>query len=200
MARRGRPPLSRGVYSFEEPQLTLPAEVVLDTSFVVNALLPAEPFHVSCAALLERIADQGTVVYFSRLLQLELLEATYKVALIERYGRGGWKRRRVDGRARRRADRLLRSVLGAWMQLLEALDHGVVEIHEVIDGVPDLMSRYALSSYDAVHAATVLYLGVPNLVALDVGFCALPAEQLILYTNADRVRPCRTFRARQRRS
>ncbi len=73
----------------------------------------------------------------------------------------------------------------------------MVELHEVIDRVPDLMATYGLSSYDSVHAATALYLGVPNLVALDAGFSALPAGQITLYTNASRVRACRRFRAQR---
>ncbi len=118
MGRRGRPPSSRGVYSFEE-QLALPHELVLDTSFVVEALLPHEPLHDVCAEALARMVDEETVVFFNRLLELELIEATYELALVERFGSKGWRRRRLDGRARRRANTLSRAMLDASGQLLE---------------------------------------------------------------------------------
>lgn len=39
---RGRPPLQRNVYSFEDPDLPVPSEVVLDPSFVIEALVTTE--------------------------------------------------------------------------------------------------------------------------------------------------------------
>jgi predicted nucleic acid-binding protein len=192
---RGRRPASRSVYSFEDTALILPAEVVLDTSFIVDALLPKEELHRECREFLVRLAEGGTVVFFSRLLELELFETTYRLALKERFKRD-WRQRRLDGRARRRASRLSQVTLDAWNDVLAALNHGIVEIDEIADTVPGLMARFGLSSYDAVHVATALFLGVRNMVTLDSGFSAVPPNELQLYVNRSRVAWCRSARGK----
>jgi predicted nucleic acid-binding protein len=172
-----------------------PREVVLDTSFVVDALLPGQPRHEECSGFLERLGEQGIVVYFNRLLEVELLEATYRLVLRERYGKGQWRRRRFDGRARRRASRLADELFDAWQGALSALNHAAVELHEVIDGVPWLMARYGLSSYDAVHLATAFRARVRSMVTLDTGFATVPASHLDIFVSARQVPRCRGLRA-----
>jgi predicted nucleic acid-binding protein len=170
----------------------------LDTSFVAEALLPREPLHMACQQLLLRIVEDGTVVCFNRLLEVELYEVTYKLALKERY-RNRWQDHRLDGRARRRANRLSQAMLHAWQELLGAMNYAVVELNEVTNQIPGIMGSYGLSSYDAIHAATAFYFGIDNMVSLDSGFSAVPASKLILYTNTARVGRCRRLRGRGRR-
>lgn len=191
----GRRPSTQAVYPIGEHTLTLPREVVLDTSFVVETLLPNQPRHDECGGFLSRLVDEGVVVFFNRLLELELLETTYRLVLIERYGRGDWRRRRFDGRARRRASRLAQEMLDAWNAALSALNHGIVELDQVVTAVPGVMARYGLSSYDAVHAATAGRLRVRSLVTLDSGFAAVPASELELYVGTRQVSRCRSLRA-----
>jgi predicted nucleic acid-binding protein len=191
---RGRSP-SRAVYSLDEPTLTFPREVVLDTSFVIDALLQGQPRHDECTAFLRRLAEQEVAVFFNRLLEVELLEATYRLVLKERFGRAEWRRRRLDGRARRRASRLTRELLEAWNGALRALNHSVVELDEVVSGIAKVMAQYGLSSYDAVHMATALRMGVRSMVTLDSGFAAIPAAQLELFVSSRQVSYCRSVRA-----
>jgi predicted nucleic acid-binding protein len=192
---RGRPGATQAVYPLGEPTLTPPAEVVLDTSFVVEALLPSQPRHEECGGFLARLVSDGVVVFFNRLLELEMIEAVYRLTLIERFGKKDWRRRRFDGRARRRASRLAREMLGSWNAVLRAADHGVVELEQVVDEVPGLMARFGLSSYDAVHVATAGRLRVRSLVTLDTGFAAVPASELELFVAARQVARCRSLRA-----
>ncbi len=118
MARvRGRPARTRGVYAIEDPGLVLPATVALDTSFMVRALIETESLHASCRGFLERVIESGTTVVTSELLPVELAEASFGIALKERWGRD-WRRHRADGRSRRRARRLLADVSARYESVL----------------------------------------------------------------------------------
>jgi predicted nucleic acid-binding protein len=183
------------VLSFEDNTLLVPEAVVLDSSFVVRALLPNEPLHHRCRDYLARLADGGTTIFFNRLLELELAETAVKLALIERYGRERWRTARLDGRARRRSSRLLEATLGAWQAALDAFDHGRVEVEVVVSDATALM-ELGLGSYDAVHAATAIHTGCRTIVATDVGFGVVPETELLIYTDARRVRDTRDRRPR----
>src|SRR2546428_14098566 len=101
---------------------------------------------------------------------------------------------RHDGRARRPSARLVKEVMLAWNSALHALDSVVIEVHEVMAPVPDLMSNYGLGSNDAVHTATALRAGVTAMITLDAGFGAVPETMLQIYTDRSRLRVCRRFR------
>ena len=60
----------------------LPLVVVLDTSFVVNALLPNEPRHLECRSFVPDLALSHSTILYNRLLEIELAEAAVKLALI----------------------------------------------------------------------------------------------------------------------
>jgi hypothetical protein len=69
----GRRAPERNVFSFEG-RLLAPPELVIDTSFVVDALVTRQPRHDACRAFLDTIRDSGSVVYFNMLLVAELWE------------------------------------------------------------------------------------------------------------------------------
>lgn len=191
--RRRSPPLERGVRSFEDATLLLPTTVLLDTSFVVDALIPTQRHHESSRRFLEDLAVGGTTVVFSRLLEVELAEASFRIGLKELHRRD-WARARLDGRSRRRGRARMLAVLAAWEATLEALNWARIEMHEAMTDVRDFMGRYGLSSYDAVHAASARYAGVQDLVTLDSGFAALPTSVVRLFVDSSRVRRCRQIR------
>ena len=56
-----------------------------------------------------RLAEAGTTFYFNRLLELELEETSFLIALKERHPKN-WRRYRYDGRVRPRASRLMDEV------------------------------------------------------------------------------------------
>jgi hypothetical protein len=74
MAPRGRPPLPRGVFAFDAPGWEPPTAVLLDTNVVADALLPKQPEHSPCLAVMRTLAAAGTSVTFSRHLEIELWE------------------------------------------------------------------------------------------------------------------------------
>jgi len=194
---RGRPPLPRGVLAFDAPEWQPPKMVLLDTSVVAEALITNQPEHSICLAALERLASNGCTVLFSRLLEIELWETAFNLALRERHPRKNLRHVRYDSRVRPRAARLLGQAHQAWEKLLGSLSWSRVEIHDVAPDVPKLMQHYGFQSYDAVHAATLLTNDVTDFVTRDGGFAALPPDVATLHTTQARL--ART-RARRRRA
>lgn len=190
---RGTTRDGRAVFSLEQAALFVPAEIALDTSFVGHALIASQPHHAVCLAFLRRIAEEGSRIWFNRLLEIELREVAFRAALVERHGRR-WMRYRHDGRARRYAASVLARVEESWSNVLDVSRWARVELHEVSDGVSSLMRTYGLSSYDAVHAATAIAAGVRDLATLDTGFAAIPSRTLSIHTGRGRVRRCRELR------
>jgi predicted nucleic acid-binding protein len=184
------------VLAFDAPNWEPPKAVVLDTNVVAEALLPNEQEHGPCLVLLERLADCGTAVVFSRLLEIELWEAMFNLALRERHPRKSLRQVRYDNRVRPRAARLLRQAHDAWGKTLASLAWSVIEIHEVSHDVPKLMQDYGLQSYDAVHAATLLASGLSDLLTRDGGFAVLPPATATLHTTHARLSSTRTRRRR----
>lgn len=133
---------------------------MLDRSFVVHALIATEALNGAARKYIERLIELETTVYFNRLLELE---------------------HRKDGRARRRAGRLLADVTREWERTLY---------------IAGIMRRFGLGSYDAVHAATALYSQVPAILTVDTGFAVMPQSSLTIYTNATRLARCRAMRRR----
>ncbi len=166
---------------------------MLDTSFVVEALIPSQPAHAASEVFLNRLAQQPSTICFNNLLEMELAEVAFRIALTDRFGVNGWRMARRDGRARRRARRLMEDALEAWQDVLAAFSYVRVGLEEVEPAVPQLMSAFGLKSYDAVHAATALYVGVEAIVALDSDFAALP-DSIALYTTPGRMATCRERR------
>lgn len=196
MTGRGRPPLPRGVVAFDASAWQPPQTVVLDTSVAVEALLPNQPEHAACLTALEQLAANGSTVLFNRLLEIELWEATFNLALRERHPRKSLRRVRYDNRIRPRAARLLRQAHQAWEKTLASLAWSVIEVDEVAADVPRLMQEYGLQSYDAVHAATLLASGVGDFLTRDAGFAALPARLATLHTTRARLAGTRARRRR----
>jgi predicted nucleic acid-binding protein len=190
---RGRPPTPRGVYSFEDASIDPPDRAVLDTSFVVEAVIVSQPAHVVCQDYFVRLALAGTTIVFNELLEIELQEAAFQLGLKERHPRN-WKRYRGDGRSRPRAAALADAALAAWEEAVSALPHEVLDLSDVSELVPSLMRSWGLASYDAIHAATAIETGTSALVTRDAGFGSVPSRYFDLYVDSSRVASCRTRR------
>jgi predicted nucleic acid-binding protein len=186
--------LTRGVFSIEDQQLTLPDPIALDTSFVVEALLATQPLHGACDAFLKRIS-----VVTSELLRIELAETAFAIAMKERWGRR-WRAHRTDGRSRRRAARLLHDTISRYDALLAPVDHFPVPLGDITATAIAIMTDYGIESYDAAHAATAISAGAETIVTLDTGFALLPSTQLTMYTDHSRLASCRAKRPHRQTS
>ena len=158
-------------------------------------MLTGQPRHQAAYLYLAKLAANGTNIYFNRLLELELAEAAYNIAIREQFGskRAGDMRR--DGRALRRANRLVNNLSTAWSGVLTNFAWGVVELQDVSDNVQPLMRR-GLGSYDAVHAATALSLGVKHFVTTDNGFGMVRESDLTILTHSSLLEATRRHRMR----
>jgi predicted nucleic acid-binding protein len=185
------------VFAFDAPGWEPPNAVALDTSVVAHALLPKQPEHAACAALMRTLVAAGTSITFSRHLEIELWETLFNLALRERHPRKDMRRVRYDNRVRPRAARLFGQTRQAWEKMLGSLSWTRIEIHEIADQVPGLIQQYGLQSYDAVHAATLLDSGITDFLTRDGGFAALPPTLATLHTTQARVA---NTRARRRRA
>ena len=163
---------------------------------MAEALLSSNPEHAPCAALMKTLSNEGAIVVFNELLEVELSQVLFAAALRERHPKKRLKDIAFDDRIRPRAGRLLTQGQRAWSELLSTLRHSRVDLGEVAADVPGLMSRYGLESYDAVHAATLLSTEIVDFVSLDNGFAKLPPAQIVLHTTAARVQQTRVRRRR----
>lgn len=196
MARpRGRPAATRGIFALDDPQLP-PTEIVLETTVVAEALLPDQPHHAACRGFLDNLAGSSTV-YFSELLETELWEAAYTIAIRELHGKKHKAELRRDGRTRRRAVGLQQRLEASWRDTLDVLDWASLTVAEVGAWVPRMM-KYGLASNDAVHAATAAHADVRAMATIDFDFVRVPQRYLTLYVRPDRVAASRKERARRR--
>lgn len=189
---RGRSPLPRAVHCFQD--CGPPPEAVLDTSFVIQVLNAQESQHAECVAFMESLTEKQTLLVYNRLLEIELVEVAFKLAVKEQHGSKGWPSKRTDGRVRRRAGRLTEDLLDSWRLLVSTCPSLLVELHEVADDVPAAMTKWGLASYDAVHASTAAVAGTKAMITNDVGFGQVPESVLSIYTDRGRVRSVRRHR------
>lgn len=173
----------------------LPDAVVLDTSFVVRALVDSECGHDEAQAFMERLTRSRSFMLHSALLEIELAEAAFKIAIKERHGNRDWPAKRSDGRVRRRAARAAEELIHRWRTAVGQSPSTSISLSSVTDSAFELMRRYGLGSYDAVHAATVAYTGAAALVTNDLGFAAVPADELRLLVDESRLDAARRRRA-----
>jgi|SRR5581483_3856514 len=118
---RSRRSQSRGVFSIDDPGLVLPGRLALDTSFVVELVIETQPLHGTCERFMRQLIENRAAVVTSELLEVELAEATFAIALKQRWG-GRWRSHRTDGRVRRPARRLLVEVAARFDSLVSSLD------------------------------------------------------------------------------
>lgn len=170
-----------------------PEAILLDTTIVVDALLPAQKYHAACVAFFDAVARSSCTLVFNRLLETELCEVLFNIALREQHGKH-WRTVRYDGRVRKRASRLLEQGLTGWGELLDASSWRRLELQDVSDVAPDLMGRFGFRSYDAVHAASLFVAEVEHVATLDHGFTMLPEAEATIHTALTRVSTMRKWR------
>lgn len=193
MPARGPRPQHHNVFAFDDPSCPPVQSVLLDTSFVFEALSTNQPRHSAASIYLEQLATGGVKVTFSSILELELAESAYRVAIKERFpGKRGEAMRR-DGRALRRAARLCEHLLDAWSEILDYFEWDCVELDIV---KPDYIAymRRGIQSYDAAHLATASGLGLDAIVTLDTGFGLAPKSLARILTHSSLVRNTRRHR------
>jgi predicted nucleic acid-binding protein len=159
-----------------------------------------EPQHQQAVTCVERLVAQQSLLIYNRLLEIELIEIAFKLAVRERHPAGSLREIRRDGRVRKRAGRLTQQLLESWSDVLRTGPSLVIELHEIADEVAKPMTEWGLASYDAVHAATAIYAGSRAILTLDTGFGDVPTRQLDVYIDRSRLAPCRKRRGGRSRT
>lgn len=102
----------------------MPNQLTVDTSFVVDALVPAQHRHRAASDYLAAMISAQPLVVFNRLLEIELLDTAFRLAIKERHGSSGLEDRLADGRVRRRA------ALNAGVGTIVTSDKGFARVPE----------------------------------------------------------------------
>jgi predicted nucleic acid-binding protein len=140
------------------------SDIYLDSSILVDAMFSGLPHFVASDAFCAQLADDGTHVYFSHILYLEVGEAVRRLAtnqqlpisLREEYRLADWA---TDANVRKE-----------WMLFglheMERLLDSFSEAYEIpfqhtlwLQSI-DLIGHYGLRASDAAHVATALHVGL----------------------------------------
>jgi predicted nucleic acid-binding protein len=152
-----------------------PAEVYLDTSVLLAAVIQGAPHARACDDFCAELIAAGSYVHFSQLVRLELPQALRKLATRPTNLPAAVRtRHRLDDWG---TDPAVRE---AWLQFgigeFEAL---LVRFHEVFElpwsaatwraSIP-IITQYSLQTIDATHVATAQEYGIQDFAAVDTDF------------------------------
>jgi predicted nucleic acid-binding protein len=159
--------------------------VYLDTSVVIGAMYRGSPNATACKAFCTQLASDGSHVYFSQVLRLDLARALRRLAT---------KPDKIDIEERReyRLDDWGRNTLvrQRWIANGVRRFHAFLDQFEEAVELPlttrlwrdslDLMAIDALDSADAMHIATARSSGIPHIATTDRDFRKITFPQVHL--------------------
>jgi len=160
---------------FSDP---LPYALYIDADFTMRALVKSEKHHQECLEFAERLRQKGTPIFSSVLLIPECLNTW------EKFGRKGatplitaeqWENElyRIPF-----MDHGLNLIRG----FLKQLNYHQVRILKAIeDDIASQMAYHNIRSYDALHLATMRYLGLPHIACTNSHF--LRVDNLEVWNN-----------------
>jgi len=159
-----------------------PPILYIDTTFIVDAIVEGQEHHEKSLEFIEKLAkDSKTqpIIIYSDLLRIEFRCAIIGICIRNKYD---LKDKSIHDLIKAHPDVIKEfypEVEEAEKQFQEILQRFVhrtsVEINEdIIKKSGDLMQRYRLGSYDAVHVATMEFWGIKDIVSYDWSFGDLP--------------------------
>lgn len=164
----------------------MPAAVVLERSFVVAALERSAPGHDSAAGFLERMVLADTTLFFNDVLELQLQDAAFDLALREV--------RLTGTRSEASVSELARAMLARWQALIALTDAVYVELTPLLEDVMYYRERFGLPALDSVQAAMVMASGADGIVTVDQSFGEIDPSLLPIFTPQQFVRGTRARR------
>lgn len=194
MAARGP---ARGVVPIDDATALGALRVLIDSSFIVEAMVESNPHHRESRDLLTRLSADGASIVFSELADLEVPQAMSYIAAVD----AGRDRRAglADGRVRRRSRSLTARTRRRWAEYLESIDWLRADLTPVLDDVPVIMFATGLRSYDAAMAASAIAHRCDAIATFDGDFGRLhEADVPLLVTDARRAGRARRLRAAAR--
>lgn len=188
---------------------SFPPILYFDTSFLVRVLVQGEGFHSECVSFINRLAlldyKEQPYIVFSELLKTELRCAIISICIRDRFG----KDIKVSDRIRVNPE-LLREFLPIADFAEECLlgimrrftNWACIPLNDKINEKSrDLIGKYRLGSYDAIHIATMEDWGIKDIVAFDWGIDELPNyTSCFVWTCGERERKAYSLRLRRDQS
>lgn len=168
--------------------MSVPNRIYLDTSVAVAALFIGTQHYAVARAYFERLFAANTVICFSDLLRVELLQAARRIGTTPGLLPESTRRRhRLQhwGRLADAREAWLRYGLDEFEALLDQF-YGVDEYAltpAIFSASVTLMAQHNLKSYDALHVATARAVGAPRLVTLDRDYAAVTQPSIVLLSN-----------------
>ncbi|MCK5494466.1 MAG: PIN domain-containing protein [Candidatus Omnitrophica bacterium] len=160
----------------------LPEVIYCDTNIFVNALIINNRYHTPCVQFIQRLASEQVLLVFSTLLIAELRCAILSQYVRDKYGK----------------DARIMSVLKKHPQIIKAAAPSIRKAEKDFEGIlqrfthwsyipvdeqvvshsKELMFKYQLASYDAIHIATMEIMDIKDIVVIDGG-----VEDIYFYKN-----------------
>jgi predicted nucleic acid-binding protein len=150
-----------------------PASLYLDTSFLLNALIPDYPFHAAASAFLVNVADaERTRLYVSTLVWIEFAHVVMQPRFHQglppdvqaAYSLAHWDLASVR-------DAYLTAMLERLQDLLEAFGWYEIEVTaDIRVHALQLMAQYDLDGHDATHVASAQAAKLTDVVSFDSDF------------------------------
>jgi len=149
-------------------------DVYLDSSVLVDAMFSGLPHFAPSDAFCTRLANDGSLVYFSQLLYLEVGEAARRLAtkqqlpanLRQHYHLEDWATNAsVRAQWMSFGLRQMEKILGTFSETYEIPYQRTIWLQSV-----DIIGQYSLRASDAVHVATALHAGLRVFATNDSDF------------------------------
>lgn len=162
----------------------VPADIYLDTSVVVAAIVPGVPDSAASGQFCARLGSQRSNVYFSHLVRIEFAQALRNLVtrrqlpaqIRHRFQLDLWEtnvliRQRWFTEGTRRFDAFLEQ-FGEWFEIDSQ--------HRIWQRGLEIMAVHQLRAVDAIHVATAQEIGVLDFATADDHFRRVPDLRLWL--------------------
>ena len=152
---------------------SLPEVIYWDTSFVINVLFKNQPYHKESVEFIKRLESTQPVVAVSEFIRPELWCATISVCIRNAYGKGTKPHDKIklNPFLVRHYHHFAPKIYKDFLDLLQRFTHRLIIPLDsnVLDLSLQMMGKFSLGSYDAIHMATMIDWKIKDIVCFDWG-------------------------------
>ena len=157
--------MQANIFTFDS---STPGIVYLDASFIVNFSVEGSKYHEPCTEFVRKLCKENVPSLVSNLTLDEIWYSLIKVSLIKDFGDKWYVEVRDEPEILQKYVPLIKRVMADISMLQNVI---LVEVKtEMTLKAIDFIGKYSLLPRDAIHLATMLGLGVKNIVTTDIDF------------------------------